>query len=188
MTEDALAADQLVTMVQVVPPTKGSFWPEPVPIMKIGCLGRIVQHERLPDGRFNFLLLGCKRVRLLQEIPSAKLYRNAEAEILEDEESDQPPEPRRQRLLDLFRKVFEIRHPLDDDLAKRLNSAISLGVLSDIVAHALGLPPSIKQELLSETKVDRRVGNLLTLLQTIVDSIAQKENVPRTFPPPFSLN
>jgi uncharacterized protein len=188
LTEDALASDRLITMVQVAPTPKGSFWPEPVPIMGVGCLGRIVQHERLSDGRFNFLLLGCKRVRLVREKPSAKLYRIAEAEILDDHESDQPLEPRRQRLLDLFRNVFERHHRLDGDLAKRLNSAISLGVLSDIIAHALGLPPGIKQELLSETRVDRRVETLLVLLQTIVDAIIPEENPSRSFPPLFSLN
>jgi uncharacterized protein len=188
LTEDALATDRFVTMVQVPPPPNGSFWPEPVPIMGVGCLGRIVQHERLADGRFNFLLLGCKRVRLVKEQSSTKLYRIAEAEILDDQESDQPQEPRRQQLVDLFRTVFEKRYRLDDDLAKRLNSAISLGVLSDIIAHALGLPPGIKQELLSETKVERRVENLLVLLRTIIDSIIQEDQSSRSFPPPFSLN
>jgi uncharacterized protein len=188
LTEDALATDRFVTMVQVPPPPKGSFWPEPVHIMGVGCLGTIVQHERLPDGRFNFLLLGCKRVRLGKEQPSTKLYRLAEAEILDDKESDQPQEPRRQQLVDLFRMVFEKRYRLDDDLAKRVNSTISLGVLSDIIAHALRLPPGIKQELLSETRVDRRVETLLVLLQTIIDSTIPEDQSSRSFPPPFSLN
>ena len=88
MTEDALAGDRLVTMVQIRPAPKGSPWVEPVPIMEVGCVGKIVQYERLADGRFNFLLLGCKRVRLKREIPGGKLYRIAEAEIMDDEEPD----------------------------------------------------------------------------------------------------
>ncbi len=188
LTEDSLATDGLVTMVQVAPTPTGSLWPEPVPIMGVGCLGRIVQHERLADGRFNFLLLGCKRVRLVSEQPSPKLYRIAIAEILDDQESDQPLEPRRQQLLDLFRKVFEIRHDLDDHVARRLNSAISLGVLTDMIAQLLGLPPGVKQELLSETNVDRRVETLLVLLRTIIERIIPGEKASRSFPPPFSLN
>ena len=89
MTEDALSGDRLVTMVQIRPAFPGSPWLEPVPIMDVGCVGKIVQYERLPDGRFNFLLLGCKRVRLKREIPSDKLYRIAEAEIMEDQEPDE---------------------------------------------------------------------------------------------------
>ena len=59
----------------------------------MGCLGRIIQHERLPDGRFNFLLLGLKRVRVNKEIDTGKLYRMVEVEILEDVAASQPEEP-----------------------------------------------------------------------------------------------
>src|ERR1700722_7371434 len=74
MTEDALARDKLVTIVQWRAPFPTEKGAEPA-LEEIGCLGRILQHERLPDGRFNFLLLGRKRVRLGREIPGDKLYR-----------------------------------------------------------------------------------------------------------------
>src|ERR1700722_7272376 len=107
MTEDALAGDQLVTMVQIRPVVKGAPWVEPVPIMDVGCLGKIIQHERLANGRFNFLLMGCKRVRLKGETSNAKLYRIAEAEIIEDEEADPAFESCRDELIELFRHTFE---------------------------------------------------------------------------------
>jgi Lon protease-like protein len=43
MTEDALAGDRLITMVQIRPAPKGSPWSEPVPITCVGCVGKIVQ-------------------------------------------------------------------------------------------------------------------------------------------------
>jgi Lon protease-like protein len=184
MTEDALAGDQLVTMVQIRPVVKGLPWVEPVPIMDVGCLGKIIQHERLADGRFNFLLLGCKRLRLKREILSAKLYRIAEAEIIEDEGAGPALENCRDELIELFRHVFERRQRLDEDLSALLRSSVPLGVLSDIIAHALGLPPSTKQELLGETKVERRVEALRAILRTIVDD----DDSTRNFPPPFSAN
>jgi uncharacterized protein len=188
LTEDALATDRLVTMVQMMPHPKGVPWREPVPIMGVGCLGRIVEHARLPDGRFNFLLFGCKRVRLLREHPALKSYRIAHAEVLEDQESDRSPEPRRKQLLDLFWNLFEKGHRRDVDLARRMNSAASLGVLSDIIANALGLPPGIKQDLLAEVRVDHRVEILLTFLRTIVDTMTPTNERSRSFPPPFSFN
>jgi hypothetical protein len=138
----------------------------------------------LTDGRFNFLLLGCKRVRITSEVPSDKLYRIAEAEIMEDKEADESFGPSRVELLELFRQVFESRHPLDQDLGSLLKSAVPLGVLTDIIAHALGLPPAIKQRLLAESKVKRRVNLLRALLRQTVD---QGEAVP-IFPPNFSAN
>ncbi len=184
MTEDALAGDQLVTIVQVKPMLQGASWTEPVPTMEVGCVGRIVQHERLPDGRFNFLLLGCKRVRLTQELPSPKLYRIAEATVLEDQEPSTGVKARRDELIDRFLTVFEETHRLEPDLSQLLKSGLSLGVLSDIIAHTLDLPASVKQSLLDDVRVDDRVSALFTILQDFLP----KEQTLRPFPPPFSVN
>jgi Lon protease-like protein len=184
MTEDALASDRLVTMVQIRPATEATPWPEPVPIMEVGCVGKIVQYQRLDDGCFNFLLLGCKRVRLVREIPSSKLYRIAEAEIMEDEEPAEALDRARQELIQLFRVAFGKRHPLNKDLRSLLAAAVPLGVLSDIITHALGLPSAAKQELLAEPRVDHRVQTLRLLLRQIAD----RGELSRVFPPEFSAN
>jgi len=179
MTTDALAGDRLVTMVQILSAPEGAPWSEPVPIMDVGCLGKIIQHERLADGRFNIIVLGLKRVRLKKEKPSAKLYRIAEAEILDDREPDQPLVQERGELIGLFRALSERRRCLDENLSALLDSGLPLGELSDIIAHALRVPSLLKQALLSELDVRRRVQMLSMILR-------QKSK--SAFPPPFSMN
>jgi len=184
MTEDALAGDRLITMILISPPPKGQNWDEPVPLEAVGCLGRIVRHERLPDGRFNMLLLGRKRVRLNKEITSGKLYRMAEVEILEDVAASRPEERSRGELVGLFRQLMKSHQELDPDLDELLRREVPMGVLSDIIAHALNLPPALKQRLLAETSVDRRVDTIRTALQ----QVAATGGLARPFPPPFSIN
>lgn len=184
MTQDALDGDQLIAIVQARPVDPSNPWVEPVPIMDVACVGRIIQHERLPDGRFNMLLLGCKRVRLVREVPSAKLYRLAESSILEDEGCATSAEGGREELVTLFLEVLQSRDRLDPDLCRLLRSDIAPGVLSDIVAHALDLPGPVKQALLEERRVDHRMNLLISTLRTLVDQIPR----PRRFPRPFSLN
>jgi Lon protease-like protein len=184
MTEDALAGDRLITMIQVRPMPKGEVWTEPVEIERVGCLGRIIQHERLPDGRFNILLLGRKRVLIRRELESGRLYRTAEVEVLDDQAPRVPEAAARDELVGLFRKVLEGQHRLDSDLAELLEKAVPLGVLCDIMSHALALPPALKQRLLAETSVDGRIDTLLTILR----KVAAVEHPGRTFPPPFSPN
>lgn len=184
MTEDALAGDRLITMVQISPVPLWKTPSEPVKIEKVGCLGRIIQHERLPDGRFNLLLLGRRRARIRYEIASDRLYRTAEVRLLEDLDSLIPEEVARDELVGLFRKIFEKHHPIDPDLAEMLEKAIPLGVLCDVISHTLALPAALKQFLLAETSVDRRLDTLRAILR----KIASGEETDRVFPPPFSLN
>ncbi|WZO98105.1 LON peptidase substrate-binding domain-containing protein [Isosphaeraceae bacterium EP7] len=186
MTEDALAGDGLVTVVRV--PMPAEMMPDGRAVIEpVACLGRILQHERLPDGRFNFLLLGRKRVRLLREIPSEKLYRIAEAEILEDLEPDAAMDPGQIKasLVGLFRVAISKGRGLDPDLERLLAADLPLGVAVDMMAHALRLSPATKQSFLAEPLVEERADRLLRRLQEFagVDPVGLKP-----FPPDFSVN
>ena len=189
MTRDALSGDRLVTIVQALP--RGAPDPHRPPVEEVGCLGKILLHEALPDGRFNFLLLGCKRVRLVRELPDpGTLYRQATAEILEDEEpADETEAHRRSELVARFSALSDGARPPDPDLAALLASDLPLGTLTDIIAHALGLPPGLKQGLLDECRVDHRADTLSAILQQLLTGpgSAAEPGKP-TFPPPFSRN
>jgi hypothetical protein len=78
--------------------------------------------------------------------------------------------------------VFERQKPLEPDIQEWLGSELPLGVLTDLMAHALGLPPDLKQSLLAEPHVDRRAVSLLTTLKLYLTRAELK------FPPPFSTN
>jgi Lon protease-like protein len=188
LTEDALALDKLVTIVQ---------WRHPYPVSPdvepdledVACLGRILQHERLPDGRFNFLLLGLKRVRLVREIAGGKLYRLAAAEILADEYLEPPQRPDRvAEMTSLFRRTCERRGGLDPDMERLIESELPLGILTDLITYALGLPAEFKQKLLAETRVDRRAACLIGFLQQVASEATSLAQGHGFFPPPFSAN
>ncbi len=188
MTEDALASDRLITIVQVRPPSDWDSSEEPS-LEKVGCLGRIFKHDRLPDGRFNFLLLGRKRVQLTREIPSGKLYRTSEVRIIEDVAASENGGHGRAELIALFRKVHQ--GSLDPDLDSLFESDLPLGVLTDIITQAMGLSSSIKQGFLAEPRVGRRAAELLGLLRRIEDRPPPDDDGDddtSPFPPPFSLN
>ncbi len=189
MTEDALADDQLITIVQLRSPLSGpgNTLGSP-PIETVGCLGRILQHERLPDGRFKLLLLGCKRVRLTREVPSDRLYRWADVEFLEDVSTALNDGTRRTELITLFRRAFERGNELDSDLDAILEKGLPLGSLTDIIAHAVGLGSDVKQWLLAEPCVENRADVVLTFLRQLVGSEAALAREIRPFPPPFSEN
>ncbi len=69
-------------------------------------------------------------------------------------------------------------HRLDPELSQLLHSGLSLGTVSDIIAHALDLPAEIKQALLDETQVDHRVATLTTVLKELVEQVAGIPAIP----------
>jgi Lon protease-like protein len=189
MTEDALADDKLMTIVQLrssLSTTAGTLGSPPVET--VGCLGRIIQHERLPDGRFHLSLAGLARVRLTREIPSGKLYRIAACEILEDIPETGHPASRRGDLVTLFRELCGPPDQLDAGFKKLLESALPLGALTDIIAHATALPAELMQQLLAEPRVDARTDDLLNILSAILRQRDPAGGNLRTFPPSFSSN
>jgi uncharacterized protein len=186
MTEHALASDGLVAIVQV---RTDADWngPSAPALEEIACLGKILGHDRLADGRFNFLLLGLRRIRLLREVPAETLYRQANVEVLEDEEYDETSASSRTHLINGFREVASQAGYLDPDLESVLRGPTPLGVLTDLIAHALTLPSPLKQLLLENRKPDCRAEALCDILDRLL-GIPEPAHPARPFPPLFSHN
>lgn len=58
------------------------------PLVEVMGVGRIVRHQSLPDGRWNLVLGGLARVRLVQELEPIEGYRRFETALLEDDPHD----------------------------------------------------------------------------------------------------
>ncbi|HEX8199185.1 MAG TPA: peptidase S16, partial [Isosphaeraceae bacterium] len=89
----------------------------------------------------------------------------------------------------LFRTLMRREGTLDPDLARLLQADLALSILTDIIAHALGLPAATKQVLLEDCCVARRAQGLVAILRPLVGQAAP--HGPATdhpFPPPFSPN
>ena len=83
LLEEALQQDRLVAMATLMPGWEDDYEGRP-PIFPVACLGGITAHHRLAEGSYNVLVSGLRRVRLVRELPPAKSFREADAEICED--------------------------------------------------------------------------------------------------------
>ena len=73
LVADALARDRRIAMIQ---PRDQK---EPPALFDVGCVGRIEQVEALDDGRYNIVLEGLTRFRMLCEIDVTTPFRQIEA-------------------------------------------------------------------------------------------------------------
>jgi hypothetical protein len=82
MIADALAGDSVIGMVTLLPGFEADYEGTP-PVYEVGSAGRIVASEQLDDGRFNIVLEGFTKFRILGE-DHTRSYRLAEVEDLPD--------------------------------------------------------------------------------------------------------
>ena len=167
MTEHALAGSPQIGMVVVRPEGVEAMQGDP-PVFEVGCEGRITDAKRLPDGRFNILLLGTQRFRILRESPpdAGRLYRVAEIERLEDA-FDAAARPRvlalRHRAIELVAEIAGAARsssPLTPDLFREVDDVTFVNALS----NAFALPSAEKQGLLEAVSIPERYERLISIL------------------------
>jgi len=134
------------------------------PLFAVGCVGDIVSVEELDDGRFNIVLLGTNRFRLIQESETDTAYRSADVDI--DAFEDLEPEP-----LALIQRAEVERE------ARKLGDALGLAVdwaavarlddemLVNAIAQVAPFDIGAKQALLEATTLVGRSDLLVQLMQ-----------------------
>src|ERR1043166_6849039 len=81
MTEEALAGSRVIAIALLKPGFEPQYHTSDAEIHEVIGVGRILREERLSDGRFNFLLQGLGRGRLVEET-SKSPYRQGTLEML----------------------------------------------------------------------------------------------------------
>src|SRR5512135_1917533 len=66
MTADVLAGDGRLAMALLKSGWEKDYYGRPA-IEQVVCVGQILSHEKLPDGKYNFLLQGRNRARVVRE-------------------------------------------------------------------------------------------------------------------------
>ena len=134
------------------------------PLYAVGCIGDVVGIEELDEGRFNIVLLGSNRFRLINEITDDTPYRRAEVDVGAFDDSE--PEP-----LSLVQRAEVERE------ARRLGDAMGLAVdwtavsrlddemLVNAIAQVAPFDAGAKQALLEEEALEGRADLLVQLMQ-----------------------
>ncbi len=157
MVKDALETDQVIAIAQMQPGWEVNYHGRP-PLVPLCCAGVLAWHESLADGRYNVLLHGASRVRVLEELPADKPYREVRAEVLSD-----PPYAGEEEEL-LRRAVLELCVHVPKEVAAKvmeLANRLQGGALADVIASTLVSDIPRRQTLLSELDPQRRLRAVL---------------------------
>ena len=170
LTARAIESERRIGMVAVLPEFATAMSGDP-PVFPIGCAGVITEHQLLPDGRFNLVLIGTQRFRIRREHPrgAERLYRIAEVEFLDDPFDDGD----RARIRDLRAEVIALANRFVSQIAPKRAAAFDASQLANIddtvlvnaLCNALPFATAEKQGLLESASVVARYQQLEALLQ-----------------------
>jgi len=127
MTADALAGGRQVAMALLKSGWEKNYYHRPE-IEPVVCVGTILSHEKLPDGKYNFLLQGHTRARIVREVGD-RPYRMAKLEPVRETTADEPDlADERVRLGRLFRAALLGGTPVGRQFRQLLAGEVRTGL------------------------------------------------------------
>lgn len=169
---DVIEQNLVLAVPRLKPGFDSEYYGAP-PVFEICGAGQITEYARLPDGRYNLVVRGLGRVRLVEELRSEP-YRVARAELA----PDIGPAPAlvadtlRAELVKLLRRVAPHSSAPVRELEARLRTALDIGECSDVVAGTLIENPDERQALLDELDPLKRVTWLIAHLHSLAARFA----------------
>lgn len=153
---DALARDRRIAMIQPQTALEGA------PLFEVGCVGRIEEVEALDDGRYNIILAGEHRFRMLRELDAKTPFRQIEADLL-GEPDDAPLSAVERASFEQEARNFADRqgYSVDWDSVATLDDASLINGVSQIAPFDV----AAKQALLEAEDITARCELLVQLMQ-----------------------
>jgi hypothetical protein len=170
MTRHVLEGDRQLAMALLRPGWEKCYYGKPA-IEPVVCVGTILSAEELPDGKFNFLLQGTMRGQVVAEVGS-EAYRLARVRPIEDIPAAPGTMSRRRRqLLDLFTGQSIAGTVMARQFTKMLATPMPTAEIADLAAFTFIEDAAVKQSLLADADVSRRVADTIELLAEAVRSM-----------------
>ena len=134
------------------------------PLYSAGCIGELVGIEELDDGKFNIVLHGSNRFRLVREVSGDSPYRCAEVDIAAFDDEEPPPLALVQRA-EVEREARRLGDAMglavDWDAVARLDDEMLVNAIAQVAPFDVGA----KRALLEQPSLAGRADLLVQLMQ-----------------------
>lgn len=157
LIHDAMARDRRIGMIQ--PRGEG---PVP-PLFDMGCLGHVSHIEALDDGRFNIILTGLARFKVVRELPVTTQFRQIEADVMQAPQEDEVLHAAERAALEMESRRFAdaLGYVVDWTAVSRLDDM----ALVNGIAQIAPFDAAAKQTLLEADTLGERSELIIQLMQ-----------------------
>lgn len=177
LTRDALAGRKLLAVARLKPGYEREYAARP-PVFDVCGVGEIVEHGRYADGRYDIILRGLSRVRIVDELPPLRSYRQVNAEIVPDVAPDHALGAA------LETQISALWHSLAPhlpeavrDLRALTEGATDLGAFADRIAATMA-DPDLTLLVLTQADPCDRLQALVSHLHQLCDAVRPRKRRP----------
>ena len=151
--------------------------PKAEDIYSFGCLSKILQLLKLPDGTVKVLVEGVERVKIKSIQKEEKKYLNCEIEIVSSTEDNQSSKNLASNLIKKFEKLSNLSKKDMADFTKNLKTLTSTSNIADNISSNLNIQLFEKQQLLEITDLTRRLEKIYEIIEKETSVITMEKRI-----------
>ena len=159
MVRAAVAGEGRIAMIQPLVPGDDTR------LHKVGCIGELVALEELDDGRYNIVLEGSDRFRMIREAEVDTLYRQADVDLADFDDATMPDALSAARRSSVEEEARRFGDSLDLEIDWNAVGRLDDETLVNSIAQIAPFDVSSKQALLEERDLAPRADLLVQLMQ-----------------------
>ena len=145
-------------------------------LYQFGCLSKVLQLLKLPDGTVKVLVEGEKRIKILKYSETSSNYLTCEVEISNDQNISKDLEPLALGLIKKFDKLQILNKKDVNDVSANLKNLKDPSQIANNISSNLNIPIFEKQELLEILDLKKRLEKIHQFIEkeTSVLSVEKK--------------
>ena len=173
--EEAMKTDKSVILVT----QKNSEIDDPneKDIYSFGCLSKVLQLLKLPDGTVKVLVEGLARVKILEIEEDVKKFLSCKTQVIETDKETEENKVFASNLIKKFEKLSTLNKKDVSDFTKGLKSLKNATQLADNICSNLNIQIFEKQELLEMTNLKKRLEKIYELIEKESSVISMEKRI-----------
>jgi Lon protease-like protein len=172
LVRHALAERKIMAVARLKPGFEASYEGRP-PVFEICGVGAIESHNERRDGRYDLTVRGLSRVRIVEELPPRRAFRQVRAaRVAEPIVAPALIAAWQRKLGELWQRLAPHLPEPVRDLRVLTRDADGASAYTDRLAAALVADPDASQELLAEADPGERLRLLTGRVQELVDALS----------------
>ena len=172
--QEAMKSDKSITLIT----QKNSETDDPSgkDMYQFGCLSKVLQLLKLPDGTVKVLVEGEKRVKVIKHIEDEKKFLSCEVEVVDDKKEDEGLNQLALGLIKKFERLQVLNKKEINDTSINLKNLKDASQIANNISANLNIQIFEKQELLEIIDLKKRLEKIHQLIEkeTSVLSVEKK--------------